>query len=160
MGNPDLNAEDLVDRIAAQAARRGSAAPARPEALRFAGQQPLGQRPEIAFLNENSTLELVQSRGLLAGFRHRMKARIARPLLMVLRPFVATHIGLQNDVVNRLDMLVDRAEQLAAHINELSEQFHAETERLEERSKILHDLLEARVERLEENASERRLPPR
>lgn len=159
MGDSDLKSEELVERISREAAGRRNAAPAvPPERLEFTRQEPLGHLSEVAFLNEQAPLELVRSRGFLAGLRHRFKARVAMPLLMILRPVVVTQVALLNNVVNRIDLLLDRSDQLVARMNEVADEVHEgvhlESQRVEERAQLLHDLLEARVERLERQAAE------
>ena len=153
MGNPDLKSEELVERISREAAARRKPPAEEPERLDFSREDPLGQLSEVAFLNEHAPLELVPSQGLLAGLRHRFKSRIAMPLLMILRPVVVTQVGLLNNIVNRIDLLLDRSDRIAARLNEVVDEVNHGSQRVEERAQLLHDLLEARVERLERQAA-------
>ncbi len=154
MGDPDLKSEELVERISREAAARRKPTPAKAKSVDFPREEPLGQLPEVAFLNEQAPLELVPSQGALAGLRHRFKSRVAMPLLMILRPVVVTQVALLNNVVNRIDLLLDRSDRIAARMNEVADEVHFESKRVEERVQLLHDLLEARVERLERQAAE------
>jgi hypothetical protein len=153
MGDPDLKSEELVERISQEAAGRRNAKVEEPERLKFSREEPLGRLPEVAFLNEHAPLELASSRGVLAGLRYRFKARVAMPLLMILRPVVVTQVSLLNNVVNRIDLLLDRSDRLALRLNEVADEVHHGSQRVEERAQLLHDLLEARVERLERQAA-------
>jgi hypothetical protein len=153
MGNPDLKSEELVERISREAAARGKPRPAGIESVNFSREEPLGQLSEVAFLNEHAPLELVPSRGFLAGLRYRFKSRVAMPLLMILRPVVVTQVALLNNLVNRIDLLLDRSDRLAARLNEVVDEVNYGSQRVEERAQLMHDLLEARVERLERQAA-------
>lgn len=158
MGNPDLKSEELVERVSREAVERRKPTRERIESVEFSREEPVGLS-EVAFLNEHAPLELVPSRGFLAGLRYRFKSRIAMPLLMILRPVVVTQVTLLNKLVNRIDLLLNRTDQLAVRLNEVVDEVNYGSQRVEERAQLLHDLLEARVERLERQAAENEPPP-
>ena len=158
MGDPDLKSEELVERISREAARGRKPAPTGPKRVQFPREDPLGQLSEVAFLNESVPLKLAPSRGFLAGLRYRFKGRVALPLLTILRPVIMSQVALLNNVVNRIDLLLDRSNHLAVRIDEVAEDVHFESKRVGERAQLLHDLLEARVERLEQQAAEAEPP--
>ena len=154
MAEPAVDAEALVERLWEEVGAREASDQAF-ESLEMQLRERMQHLSELRHLNHHWDFA-PPSAGAAAGARWRGRARnrLARFVLHVLDPYFVNQREFNEHVVRVANAYAGAIDSLADDVRALAEALSREAQRLSDRDRLLHDLLEARVSRLEGEAGD------